>query len=372
MANIKEVTTRDGKRWDVRWRLPNGRDRQKRFVSKRDAQAWLRKVTAAPVDTLAGRTTFDVVAAEALLAKPLKPSTLKGYEGVLATRLLPTFGGMKIAKVSRGEVIAWLGEMNQSGVAASTVRGYVVTLSKVMRYAAREGLIVTNPMDGLTPPMKPRPDTAARFLSAAEVDKLALCVSELGEAAPMAVLVKFAAWTGLRAGELTALNIADVNLRRGVVGVRRTMRKRSSAWDVTTPKSLRSHRDVPLAPHVVEWLTDYLATHPRQNDGAAPLWPGRVKGGDRHGEIDWTKRHEHASFYRWHFVPATVACGLSPLRFHDLRHTFASLCAEAGVPIHKVSRWMGHANVATTDMIYTHLFADNSEDLAKLTRLAER
>ncbi|MGI9091527.1 MAG: tyrosine-type recombinase/integrase [Gemmatimonadaceae bacterium] len=55
------------------------------------------------------------------------------------------------------------------------------------------------------------------------------------------------------------------------------------------------------------------------------------------------------------------------MRFHDLRHSYASIMAAAGVDIYKVSRWMGHANVSTTDSIYTHLFqADFDADMARL------
>ena len=70
------------------------------------------------------------------------------------------------------------------------------------------------------------------------------------------------------------------------------------------------------------------------------------------------------------FQPTVSKLGLEPLRFHDLRHTFASLCAEAGVPMVKVSRWMGHGSIVTTDSVYAHLFADHTDDLAKLARLA--
>jgi integrase len=366
MAHMKELTTPSGTRWDVRWRLPNGSFRQKRFASKAEAKRWLASVTITPADTLAGRTTFAVVADQAIMAKPLKPSTLAGYVRIVRDRLNPTFGPMRVDKITRQHVVAWLAGITD--VSASTKRSYAVTLHKVLRYAVQEGLITRNVMDGLMPPIKQRPDHAARFLSAGEVDKLALA---LVDAWPANVLVTFAAWSGLRAGELTALRISDVNLRRGIVSVTKTARKPSKTWEVTSPKSLRSNREVPLAPHVVALMRTYLTERPDQGKvDDASLWPGRRNGGDRHGEVDWAKPHEHTAFYRNYFTPATVACGLSPLRFHDLRHTFASLCAEAGVPIHKVSRWMGHANISTTDMIYTHLFADNSEELAKLSRLA--
>jgi integrase len=354
----------------VRWRLPNGNDRQRRFASRRAAQAWLKSVLVTPTDTKAGRTTFEHVADAALIAKQLKPSTMVSYRGIVRRQLLPTFGGMRIDKITRADVVEWLAALPVAS--ESTRRHWVIALNKVMRFAMSEGLIAANPVVGLIPPMpKHRPDAHARYLTAAEVDKLALALRDAG-CWPADVLVRFAAWTGLRAGELVALDVGDVNVRRGVVSVSKTAMRHGSAWEMTTPKSQRSNREVPLAPHVVSLLREYLAARPDHGlDSAAPLWPGRKIGGNiRPRPLDWSKRHDHGSFYGSVWRPATVASGLAPLRFHDMRHTFASLCAEAGVPIHKVSRWMGHANVSTTDMVYTHLFTDHSTELAKLSKLA--
>jgi integrase len=241
-----------------------------------------------------------------------------------------------------------------------------MALSKIMRFALKQGLITSNPMDAINKPQL-RVGGKARFLSATEVEKLALAFND----DVFATLVRFAAWTGLRAGELTALRVSDINLPRGVVTVTKTVHRRAGDCEVTSPKSLRSDREVPLAPHVSAWLRAYLATRlDSRRDGAQPLWPGRTKGGATPGAVDWTKPHEHGTFYAHHWRPAVAACGLAPLRFHDLRHTFASLCAEAGVPMYKASRWMGHANVSITDAIYAHLYTDHAADLARLSRLA--
>lgn len=73
------------------------------------------------------------------------------------------------------------------------------------------------------------------------------------------------------------------------------------------------------------------------------------------------------TLYRYYFKPALARLGLPDVRWHDLRHFYASACAEVGIDIHKVSRWMGHANVSTTDAVYTHLLkGDHSSDMQKL------
>lgn len=106
--------------------------------------------------------------------------------------------------------------------------------------------------------------------------------------------MRFAAFTGLRAGELGALRIRDVLLmRRGheTVQVRRTVSRVAGGWEVGTPKSERSTRDVPIPPTVADELRAYLEDHPRRADPDAPLWPGRVQGGYGNGKsaLDWAR-----------------------------------------------------------------------------------
>jgi len=77
--------------------------------------------------------------------------------------------------------------------------------------------------------------------------------------------------------------------------------------------------------------------------------------------------------YRYYFKPTLAKLGIRSARWHDLRHFYASVCAHAGVDIRKVSRWMGHANINTTDSIYTHLFNGSaSDDMDRLDTFAAR
>jgi integrase len=189
-------------------------------------------------------------------------------------------------------------------------------------------------------------------------------------------MVRFAAFTGLRAGELAGLQVRDVNLLRRSVRVERTaQRAKGEGWSYASPKSDRSTRSVPLRTGLVDELEAYLAEHPRRDEPTAPLWPGRLRGGYGDGKsgLDYERLFDHQSFYRYYFKPALSAAGLpATTRFHDLRHTYASIMAAAGVDIYKVSRWMGHANVSTTDAIYTHLFAtDHEADMARLDAFVE-
>lgn len=124
------------------------------------------------------------------------------------------------------------------------------------------------------------------------------------------------------------------------------------------------------------WLADdmrgYLEAHPNANRTDAPLFPGRKydpQPGGRRGAMDWSKPYNHELFYRRMWRPAIERAGLVGVRFHDLRHTFASLMAREGVPPYRVARYMGHKDATVTLMIYTHLWDDDAGlDADKLAR----
>ena len=197
-------------------------------------------------------------------------------------------------------------------------------------------------------------------------------------------------------------------------------------------KTTGSQRRVPLPPHSTALLRDYLAMHPRRDEPTAPLFPGMVLTAVRPtgvratpaaGEpdardaahvarrqadalavlsvaeaearlsLDWEKPLRHATFYKAVYRPAVLranriaaatgdraagpldTCGVSmppELKFHSLRHTYASLCGEAGIPVRQVGEFMGHANPTTTEHIYTHVYkkGDHDDVMGKLGAMA--
>jgi integrase len=200
----------------------------------------------------------------------------------------------------------------------------------------------------------------------------------------------------------------------GTVRVVQTIAWTGATSTAIPPKTKGSRRTVPLTPATTVMLRDYLAVHPRKDDPTAPLFPNvrlrppRPTGVARPaadtgatkpdtsatarrqavaladlttadaGErlvLDWTQPLRHATFYKAVFRPAVlranrcaVATDKTPgalppaLKFHALRHTYASLCIAAGRPPLEVARFMGHAKVTTTLGVYAHLF--NTDDFA--------
>ncbi|QEO08804.1 tyrosine-type recombinase/integrase [Protaetiibacter larvae] len=379
MAHVREVARKDGSAWECRWREPGGTFKQRTFPTEETAREFVVELKIERRDN--GTTTHmsrlgkkfqDVAdASMAASAHRLKPKTLRGYEDAYRLHIFPTFGQRRINTITSMDVEKWMSEMQrktslQTGrpYAAASVRGAFVALTKVFSYAVKHRLIPANPCAPVERPRLHPHDMV--FLAP---DEVAAVASELDALPPYGLLVRVAAYSGLRAGELAALRIRDVNFLRGHVEVRRTVARGKDGWTFGTPKSARSTRDVPLPRSVLEELRAYLAQHPHRTDPQAALWPGRRKGGygETRAPLDYDRQINVGSVYRNHFAPALARLGIQPARWHDLRHFYASACAAQGIDIRKVSRWMGHANINTTDSIYTHLF--NGSAVADMDRL---
>ncbi len=211
-----------------------------------------------------------------------------------------------------------------------------------------------------------RATLAPRFLTPDQVERLAEQFPE-----PYDFLVRFTAYTSLRASEVAGLNVSDVDALHSRLHVIRTRQRINGALTEHTPKSGKS-RIVPLSPWLRDDLAAYLAGHPNGANPDAPLWPGRSPApqpSGLRGAMDWTRPFEHAVFYRRMWKPALQAANLSAVRFHDLRHTYASLMAREGVPPYRVAKYLGHQDATVTLKVYTHLWDDDATaDAALLAR----
>ncbi|PKQ17839.1 MAG: hypothetical protein CVT68_06435 [Actinobacteria bacterium HGW-Actinobacteria-8] len=360
MAHVRPVDRGRGVAYEVRWRA-DGKFRQRTFHVKRDAERFALKVeneiaegsTTAPLVRRV-LTVTQVVEASLEASRPgLKVRTHRSYVSIYRNRVLPTFGKRKVTEVTRADVQAWVTALHGEGLAPQTVHHCYVALKKAFRYAQDDRLISYNPCDSIRLPKNADARAFAPvFLTAAQVEALATHLN--ATAPPYGLLVRFAAYTGLRAAELTGLRVRDVNLKAGHVEVRQTLQHVDGEWQVGTPKSRRSTREVPLVDRALTAeLRQYLFAHPNRTNPDALLWPGRMPGTHL---IDFSRVFDVASFRRNYLRPALGALDLDAMRFHDLRHTYASLMLAAGFPPYEVSRWLGHASLATTDSIYAHLY----------------
>jgi len=187
------------------------------------------------------------------------------------------------------------------------------------------------------------------FLTAEQVDTLANATTPRYR-----TLVYLAACTGMRAGECAALRVKHLDLLRGRVRVAETVADVGGKPHFGPPKNGRP-REIGLPALLVDMLAAYLADQPHDREDF--VFPGTNGGPMR-----------HANFYARHFKPAVrrvLPEHLHGLRFHDLRHTCASLLIANGEHPKAVQERLGHSSIAITMDRYGHLFPDQEEALVE-------
>lgn len=325
--------------------------------------------------------------------------------------IIATFGGKAVGSITRQQIADWVQGLTAAGKSPSTVRHAYFVVKMVLEQAVVDGLLRDNPADHVklpsertatsgTPGVVDDPDM---FLTADQVSALVVATPW-----PYNVLTHVAAWSGLRAAEIGGLHVGDVELptrqvnpnarpKPGTLRVDRTLSPRpTGGYD--TPKTRGSRRRVPLTPATVDVLRDFLCLHPRADEPTAPLFPAfrltplkqtgvraaadaetarakatrqadalaalTVDEAEQRLDLDWTSPVRHQNFYKAVFRPAVLRAETVPtaLKFHALRHTYASMCVAAGIQPLEIARFMGHAKVTTTLSVYAHLFEDDHAD----------
>ena len=339
-------------RWQARYRDARGQAHTApiTFVSRTDATRWLATTETDLLrgdwaDPRRGRITFEEWAADWLATTVhLKPKTRASYESLLRHHVLPAFGPTPLAQLDQMQLRRFVARSVERGVGPGTVRNAFRVVSLILAAAVSAGAIRSNPAAGVKLPRSPRAEMV--FLDAGQVAALAEAIGPSRD-----VLVTFAAYTGLRAGEIAGLRVGRIDLLRGAVDVVETIGEANGRVVVGPTKS--HERRTVLLPR---FLCDLLAAHlaGRAADPQALVFVSPAGEPLRHG-----------NFYRRHFRPAVVKAGLDPAtRFHDLRHTYAALLIAQGAHPKAIAEVLGHSTITVTLDRYGHLFPGLAEGLA--------
>ncbi|MCH8993084.1 MAG: site-specific integrase [Acidobacteria bacterium] len=334
------------KPWRARYRGPDGVEHSKTYRRHVDAERWLRDELGktdrgAWIDPSAGEVDFAEGSEGWLRGLILKPKTRAGYESLLRSRVLPRFGPMPIARITPGEVRAWLTDMTDEGLSAARVRQARQVLHASLEVAVADGLLARNPTEQVKPPTVHR--RRQLFLTAGELATLSEACED--RQPNMGAFVLLLGWSGLRWGEAVALRGKSVNRRSRRIRVAEAVAEVGGRLEWGTPKTHEAR--VVIVPGFITEALPIVA--PDELVFTAP------KGGPL----------RTSNFRRDVWAPA---CGASRmpagLLVHDLRDTAASLAISAGASIKAVQRMLGHASAAMTLDTYGSLFEDDLEDLA--------
>lgn len=340
------VEKRGERRWRARYRDSEGKERSRTFDTRGEASEFLKLVVADIargewIDPRATRTAVSSVAAMWLSSKvDLKPKTLAGYESMLNARILPRWGTVAVADVSRKAVQDWVGQLIDDGLSASLIRQCKILFSGVMAMAVDERLIRENPVAKVKVP-RPKPRKPV-FLTADQVQILVGSAESLHK--PLGTHLLLMAYTGLRFGEAAALRRSSVDLLGKRLLVTENLVEVHGKLVLGTPKT-GANRSIPLPAFLVERLRAHL----EEEVEAAPralLFTSSTGTALRYS--NWRRNQ---------FNKARESAGLPvELTPHHLRHTAAALLISQGSHPKAVQQILGHSSIQVTFDIYGHLF----------------
>jgi integrase len=285
----------------------------------------------------------------------VRPTTFERYEQLVRLHIRPELGKVKLKNLTSAHVRGLYREKLDAGLSPRTVQYVHVTLHKVLKQAIADGLIPRNATEAVKPPqvrreeMRPLTAEQARILfDAAKGDRLE-------------ALYVLAVTTGLRQGELLGLKWDDVNFKVGTLQVRRTLTTAKGGPVLSAPKTKGSRRTVRFSQTALEALRSHLERQLEEIDRAGDLW--RENGLIFASESGSPLSRQHVTARR--FKPLLKQAGLPEIRFHDLRHTCATLLLSKNVNPKVVSELLGHASIAITLDTYSHVLPTMQESAAK-------
>jgi integrase len=330
---MAHVEKRAAGRWRARYRGPDGRERSQTFDRKTDAERWLAEVETTKargqwVDPALGRTTFRQWWEQWYpTTVDRRPTTRDLYEYLGRRYLLPTFGDAELAKITTIDVRRWLASMRATKLSPNTVaKGYRL-LSRVLADAVESKLIGASPCTVKGAGTERAPEM--RFATVSQLEDLVGRVDRRYRA-----MVILAAYGGLRWGELVGLRRRRVDLLHRSVRVAEQMTEVDGHHHGGRPKTEAGLRTVSLPAFVAAELEAHLERHagPGPEDLVFPAPDGGLL--------------RRSNFRRRTWVPATKAAGLAGLRFHDLRHSAATLSIASGADTRALMERMGWASPA--------------------------
>ncbi|WP_188051918.1 tyrosine-type recombinase/integrase [Azospirillum sp. Sh1] len=393
--------------WQVKYVDQYGKRRSRQFRTKKEADAYETKVRHEVMTGVHTPDSASITVAEAAKlwletceGESLQSSTLKGYREYVNLHISPRLGSVKVSRLTRPQVETFKDEM----VAARsrvTARKVVAALGAILKDAMRRGLLAQNVAAGVT--VKERRaedfdedtdgDIAAidRIPSKDEVrmmlEKAAelwpLTVVEIGKDGQQVIrpvawrpLITVTAFTGMRISEVLALTWSNVDLRAGLVRVRKRVDYRRQLGPV---KSRMGRREIPIPPAVVQLLKEWKLACPKSDlELVFPFKDGQPT---------------HYNVARKQCLqPLLTACGLvekpkakaktetgagdmevpqpKPLYgFHDLRHFAASVFIELGWNAKRIQALMGHSTITMTFDLYGHLLERQSDHSSAMAAL---
>ncbi len=282
-------------------------------------------------------------------ARPtIRQTTYASYGGVIRNHLQPRIGKIVLSKLTPAHVQGMYSAMERNGSSPRLRQLVHATLRRALKQAVRWNMVPRNVCDAVDPPRIARKDInpltaeqAGLLLKAAEGDRLQ-------------ALYALAVTTGMRLGELLGLQWSNTNLKKGTLAVCHTLVEVDGILTLAEPKTAKSRRSIDLPKVAIDALWEHKRIQLAEGHGSSSFVFCNTQG------TPLRRSHLH----RRSFKPLLELAGLPAIRFHDLRHTAATLMLTEGIHAKVVQERLGHSQISVTLDIYSHVLPTMQKDAA--------
>lgn len=273
----------------------------------------------------------------------LRPTTMKAKGYMLKTKILPTFAGKRVNDITAKEIRLWQNQLLAAEPAFTPTYLKCINnqLSAVFNFGRKYYGLHTNPVANAGTFGRKRAETM-QFWTREEFKSFSEAIKDNNES-HIAFLLLF--WTGMRSGELLALQASDILLKEHSIRINKNYARLNGEDLILPTKTPKSNRVVTIP----QWLCDILAKFIRDS--------GRANSKGRLFTLN--KYYLNREIQR-----GCLLTGLKKIRVHDLRHSHASMLIELGFPPLLIAERLGHENVQTTLETYSHLYPNKHKEVA--------
>lgn len=335
-------------KWLIQYRYTDWQGKRRKstkrgFATKREAEEWLRNFL------ITKKADFDMKFENfwkmyyADMETRLREHTMRTKKYIVELKILPYFGNNRVNDITAADIRQWQNELIKIGYSPTYLKTINNQLSAIFNYAVRYYDLKSNPCAKAGSMGKSRAEEMdlwtgeefRRFIDSVMNKRLSY----------MAFMTLY--WTGMRLGELLALNPKDVDLEKRTISITKSYQRLGKKDVITPPKTPKSKRVITIPEFLAADIKDYMDSlyDLQENDRLFPI----------------------TKYYLEHEMQRGIKeSGVKRIRVHDLRHSHASMLIELGFSPLEIANRLGHEKVETTLNTYAHLYPN------KQTKLAER
>lgn len=335
-------------KWLIQYRYTDWQGKRRKstkrgFATKREAEEWLRNFL------ITQKADFDMKFADfwkmycADMETRLREHTMRTKKYIVELKILPYFGNKRVNDITAADIRQWQNELIKMGYSPTYLKTINNQLSAIFNYAVRYYDLKSNPCVKAGSMGKSKAEEMD-FWTGEEFRKFIDSVMNK-RLSYMAFMTLY--WTGMRMGELLALNPKDVDLEKRTISITKSYQRLGKKDVITPPKTPKSKRVITIPEFLAADIKDYMDSlyDLQENDRLFPI----------------------TKYYLEHEMQRGIKeSGVKRIRVHDLRHSHASMLIELGFSPLEIANRLGHEKVETTLNTYAHLYPN------KQTKLAER